>query len=120
MSTENAQHLEQDEHQNGKGHNVKIHVFATYTSTAASEKFHARPEDTVGDVINRAYKDLKEMQRDGDRYFGGDEPHRVDLVPYFNSPLADLIRQHVAVQPDHHHKGDYELAIEIEAKPGGA
>jgi hypothetical protein len=101
-------------------HDSKVHVFATYTSRALTKQFHAHLDQTVQQVINETYSKLGETPRTGDSYFGGDDPHRVDLAPYLNTTLADLAHQHIAIQPDHHHKGDYELAIEIENQPGGA
>lgn len=105
-----------------QGHPGKVHVFATYTSSARSEDFHAHLEDTVQEVISLSYKKLKEMPRTGDMVFGGDDPHRIDLAPYLGATLGELVQKGIALQPDHHHKekGWYELNLELESEPGGA
>lgn len=95
----------------------KVHVEATYTSRAITKSFVAEPECTVAEVIAEAYNKLGETPRDRDSVFGGESP-RVDLAAHRGTTLAELARQGIAVRDNG--RGKLELALDIEAEPGGA
>lgn len=93
-----------------------VHVTALYTTTAEEKSFNARLEETVGQVVEEAYKRLKETRRPGDHYFC--HKNRTDLTPYLNKTLHDLKAHGTCVHEDRHKKLVFE--IDIEAEPGGA
>ena len=95
----------------------KVHVEATYTSTAEETRFVAERGRTVGEVIAEAYAKLGESPRDGDQHYcvGGT---RLDLAPHRESTLEQLSDQGVCLDGDG--RGKAEMVLEIDTVPGGA
>lgn len=95
----------------------KVHVEATYTSTAEEAQFVAERERTVEEVIAEAYAKLGESPRDGDQHYCTGKS-RVDLAPYRGSTLEQLAERGVCLDGDD--RGRLELVLEIDTMPGGA
>lgn len=96
----------------------EVHVIVHYTMTAREKSFPVKIEETVGRVIDEAYKKLEERRRPGDQFFCHVEP-RVDLAPYMDLTLRALMSQKTCVRSEKH---DAKLIFEfdIDADTGGA
>jgi hypothetical protein len=95
----------------------KVHVTAYYTTTADKKNFVAERDRTLGQVVEEAYEKLGEARRESDQLFSHDEP-RQDLKTHLGLTLAELRERGLFVRDDGH--GKLELAIDIDAEPGGA
>ena len=95
----------------------KVHVEATYTSTAEEARFVAERERTVAEVIAEAYAKLGESPRDGDQHYcvGG---ARMDLAPHRGVTLDQLADRGVCLDGEGRRK--VEMVLEIDTTPGGA
>lgn len=95
----------------------KVHVTAYYTSTADKKNFVAERDRLLRQVVEEAYDKLGEMRRESDHLFSHDEP-RQDLKPHLGLTLTELRERNLFIRDDGH--GKLELAIDIDAEPGGA
>ena len=95
----------------------KVHVEATYTSTAEEARFVTERERTVEEVIAEAYAKLGESPRDGDQHYCDGET-RVDLAPHRGATLEQLTERGVCLDGDG--RGKSEMVLEIDTMPGGA
>jgi hypothetical protein len=95
----------------------KVHVTAYYTTTADKNNFVAERDRLLRQVVDEAYEKLGETRRESDQLFSHDEP-RQDLKPHLGLTLAELRERGLFVRDDGH--GKLEMAIDIDAEPGGA
>lgn len=95
----------------------KVHVTAYHTSTAEKRNFVAERNRLLREVVEEAYDKLGETRRESDQLFSHDEP-RQDLKPHLGLTLAELRERGLFVRDDG--RGKLELAIDIDAEPGGA
>jgi hypothetical protein len=95
----------------------KVHITAYYTTTADKKNFVAERDRLLRQVVEEAYDKLGETRRESDQLFSHDEP-RQDLRPHLGLTLTELRERNLFIRDDGH--GKLELAIDIDAEPGGA
>lgn len=96
-----------------------VHVTAVYTATAEGETFTVPLTETVAQLIEQAYRKVKETRRDTDRFFCLPEP-RTDLAPHMHDTLATLRERGIGVRADEDEGGKLGFVVEIETETGGA
>lgn len=95
----------------------KVDVTVFYTGTAEDKNFKAEEDDTLEQVIEKAYRKLGETRRTGDQFFCHAAP-RHDLMPYLGTTLKMMAKQNVCVREKGRNKLEFEFDIDTDT--GGA
>lgn len=99
-----------------KNRSDNVRVTAVYTATGKDKDFQAELKDKLNDVIEVAYKKLKEERRSGDKYFCSEEP-RHDLAPHMSETLGEMYQKKVCVKKS---RNKIEFEFDIDSDIGGA